>query len=72
VTVSDHRQALEDLRDQLTTAVSMADPKELPPLSRELRQVWAELTGLPDGKKQAVPDRIAQQREERRRKAAGG
>lgn len=66
----DRRTILERLRDDLLGAIPDAKTNELAALSRELRQVVAELDGLPDGKAVAPTDEIARRREERRRKAA--
>lgn len=67
----DRREVLTDLRDRLLAACPAAEIKELPALSRELRQVLAELDALPSGEKKAPADEIAKRREERRRKASG-
>jgi hypothetical protein len=67
----DRRTILESLLDQLKGAVPAADLKELPALSRELRQTLAELDALPDAKATAPADEIARRRDERRRKASG-
>ncbi|GAB1642545.1 hypothetical protein [Krasilnikovia sp. MM14-A1259] len=66
------REILESLRDQLIAACPASELKELPALSRELRQVLAELDAIPDGKAKAPADEIAKRRADRRRKAAAG
>jgi hypothetical protein len=71
VTVGSRRQILETLRDQLIDECSQAVGKDLAPLARELRQVVAELDGIPDATAKAPTDEIAARRDERRRKAAG-
>jgi hypothetical protein len=66
------REALEALRDRLTDETGVIEGKDLPPLSRELRAIWAELDALPSEDSKAPADEIAARREERRRQAASG
>lgn len=69
--MADRRTILETLRDQLLASIPAAELRELPALSRELRQTIAELDALPDASSVAPADEIARRREDRRRKAAG-
>jgi hypothetical protein len=68
------RDALIELRDQLTAALRDEIGKDKVPISRELRDIWKELDALPDEKSEAPADQLAAAREQRRaaaKKAAG-
>lgn len=64
-------ELLEAQRGWLVAAIGEASPRELPALSRELREVCRELDGLcPPVKKSRVDD-LADRRKARRAGAAG-
>lgn len=69
--MADRRETLEDLRARLLAAIPEAELKELAALSREVRQILADLDGLPSADAKAPADEIARRREDRRRRAAG-
>jgi hypothetical protein len=74
--VTTHREALQQLRDQLTQAMADADnPRDTAVISRELRAVWTELEALPAANSKAPADEISRRRAARReelaRKVAG-
>lgn len=64
------RDELEALQGHLKAAIGVAEPKELPALSREMRAVMAELAALPNPSEESkvvnLRDRIA------RKQAAAG
>ena len=56
---------LEALRDRLVVAVGECELRELPGLSRELRQVLLELEGLDDSVGDGIADELDRQRAKR-------
>lgn len=71
MTVATRLELLELLRDQLVIKADLADSKDLPGVSRELRMVLAEIDVIPSANAKTQTDEIAKRRDERRRKAAG-
>ncbi|MGE6955115.1 hypothetical protein [Staphylococcus capitis] len=81
--MADRRQILESARDELVKRLGdrgSCDNEDhgrvsdvaLPGLIRELRQVLAELDGIPTGNAKAPADEIAKRRTKRRQEAATG
>lgn len=64
------REVLERLQLSLCAAMDLAEIKERHAISRELRQVAAELEGLPGTEASAPADQLAAARERRRQEAA--
>lgn len=67
----DRRRTLEELRGVLVTAIQGAEPRELAPLAKQLREVLAELDELPSGKEGSVVDDLTARRNERRAASQG-
>lgn len=63
----DHRQRLEDLRDQLETALSVASPEMLPQLAGQYRATLADLAKIDAAEPQAMlhDDLVAKRRARR-------
>jgi hypothetical protein len=57
--VSDRRERLEDIRDQLTTAMSSAEPSVMAQLAGQLRQTLKELDELPEAEGKSARERFA-------------
>lgn len=67
----DRRKALEAIRSSLATAIEAAEPRELAPLVKQLRETLAELDELPTGEERSLVDDLASRRAERRAAAQG-
>jgi len=65
VSIGDRRSELEGLRGKLIAASEVAEAKELPAVSRELRQVLAELEDLKDVNGSGIADELDKQRARR-------
>jgi hypothetical protein len=57
--MSDRRERLEDIRDQLTAAMGSAEPSVMAQLAGQLRQTLKELDELDDGAGGSTADDIA-------------
>ena len=57
--MSDRRERLESIRDQLTTAMLVAEPSVLAQLSGQLRQTLKELDELPATEGKSARERFA-------------
>jgi hypothetical protein len=63
------RDALIEMRDQLTAALRDEIGKDKAPIARELRAIWEELDALPVPESAAPADQLAAAREARRNAA---
>jgi hypothetical protein len=73
--MADRRTVLLDLQKRLVDALDACEPREVAPLSKELRAVVTELEGLPSVGTGSPVDQVAARRAERQaaaRKAAEG
>lgn len=57
--MSDRRQRLEDIRDQLTEALSLADVSVKAQIAGQLRQTLKELDELPEAEGGSARERFA-------------
>ena len=57
--MSDRRERLEAIRDQLTTAMSSAEPSVMAQLAGQLRQTLKELDELPAAEGKSARERFA-------------
>lgn len=62
---------MEAIRASLAHAIDAAEPRELAPLVKQLRETLAELDELPTGEERSVVDDLATRRAERRTAAQG-
>ena len=58
--VSDRRQRLEDIRDQLTAAMSAAEPSVMAQIAGQLRQTLKELDELPEAEGKSARERFSE------------
>lgn len=63
---SDHRKALEALRDLLVDSIRSADPNVVPQVAARLQSVLSELAGLPPEAKVDTVDDLKAARARRR------
>ena len=58
--MTDRRERLERMRDQLTAAMEVVDPPVMAQIAGQLRQVLKEIDELPEPKGKSARERLAE------------